>query len=851
VVRLLKHGLLVALVLAMGAGRQARAQELPVLLEAPAAPYPEAALAAGLEGTVLLSLEVSALGEVLHAEVTEPAGHGFDEAALEAASGFRFTPARTNTGEPVEATITYRYIFSVEDVPAVALAGQVRAAGTRQPLAAAHLILLSAEGHKRSATTDKEGGYRIADVPDGDYALVAEAAGFAESVAQVKVVAGEIAETTFYLRPSRRWEQQQADDEMIVEGERIEPELVERRLSADEVQRMPGTSGDIVRAVQSLPGVARSPFNAGQLVVRGTAPGDSAFTLGGAPIPIVFHFGGLSTILSPDILGEVAYMPGSYGVRYGRRLGGAVDLRTDKSAPERSRGYASVDLFQASLFVQGIISERWSLTFSGRRSYIDTLLAPVINQTESASVRLPSFTDAQLRALYRADDGGSVDIMVFTSDDRFSYTELDPDDPSEEVESLLKVQLSRGWLQWQEVLGGGWTTELTASGGPEETSATYQGEDEIFDERRSGALRLEAVRAVPAEGWAGWRLGIDVLAEEVAFSYAVEELSSFTTYTSDEAGEAQVLYPSVYVEQTQRAGRLEGVPGVRVDAMLTDTDFVALTVDPRLALRFQATDQTRLRAGIGRYSQFPLLRELIEPAGQPNLTPEWALQASAGVDHDFSAGFSGELTVYHLWLRDLVIGREDRFEFVLGPPPTPPLDTDAYANDATGLSTGAEGLLRYEDPRVAAWLGATLSRSTRVKRPGADRGRFEYDQPLVLTAAGSYKLPRSISLGARLRLASGNPYTPVANRGFDLDEHTWYPIYDLDNSARMPAFFALDLRIDKAWTFERWQLTGYLDLQNATNRRNVELINWSRDWSEELRVYGLPIIPAFGLKGAW
>ncbi|MFT4979213.1 MAG: hypothetical protein ACI8S6_005123, partial [Myxococcota bacterium] len=269
------------------------------------------------------------------------------------------------------------------------------------------------------------------------------------------------------------------------------------------------------------------------------------------------------------------------------------------------------------------------------------------------------------------------------------------------------------------------------------------------------------------------------------------------------------------------------------------------------ALRFQATDQTRLRAGIGRYSQFPLLRELIEPAGQPNLTPEWALQASAGVDHDFSAGFSGELTVYHLWLRDLVIGREDRFEFVLGPPPTPPLDTDAYANDATGLSTGAEGLLRYEDPRVAAWLGATLSRSTRVKRPGADRGRFEYDQPLVLTAAGSYKLPRSISLGARLRLASGNPYTPVANRGFDLDEHTWYPIYDLDNSARMPAFFALDLRIDKAWTFERWQLTGYLDLQNATNRRNVELINWSRDWSEELRVYGLPIIPAFGLKGAW
>jgi len=38
---------------------------------------------------------------------------------------------------------------------------------------------------------------------------------------------------------------------------------------------------------------------------------------------------------------------------------------------------------------------------------------------------------------------------------------------------------------------------------------------------------------------------------------------------------------------------------------------------------------------------------------------------------------------------------------------------------------------------------------------------------------------------------------------------------------------------------------------NATNRRNQELVNWSADYSREVPVYGLPIVPAFGLRGAW
>ena len=55
--------------------------------------------------------------------------------------------------------------------------------------------------------------------------------------------------------------------------------------------------------------------------------------------------------------------------------------------------------------------------------------------------------------------------------------------------------------------------------------------------------------------------------------------------------------------------------------------------------------------------------------------------------------------------------------------------------------------------------------------------------------------------------------------------------------------------MDKRYVFRAWALTTYLDLMNATDRRNQELVNWTADFGQEVPVYGLPIVPAFGLRG--
>lgn len=88
----------------------------PELVAFAEAVYPEQARATGREARVLLRLTIDAEGRVTEAEVTDPAGHGFDEAARDAALRLRFSPARRGD-RPVASRILYAYEFRLPPAP--------------------------------------------------------------------------------------------------------------------------------------------------------------------------------------------------------------------------------------------------------------------------------------------------------------------------------------------------------------------------------------------------------------------------------------------------------------------------------------------------------------------------------------------------------------------------------------------------------------------------------------------------------------------------------------------------------------------------------------------------------------
>jgi len=86
----------------------------PKVLRPVQAPYPRAALEAGVQGKVLLLITVDEYGRVTKARVLRGLRHGLDEAAVEAVKQFTFSPGTTDgRAEPME--IRYTYTFVLDD----------------------------------------------------------------------------------------------------------------------------------------------------------------------------------------------------------------------------------------------------------------------------------------------------------------------------------------------------------------------------------------------------------------------------------------------------------------------------------------------------------------------------------------------------------------------------------------------------------------------------------------------------------------------------------------------------------------------------------------------------------------
>ena len=111
-----------------------------------------------------------------------------------------------------------------------------------------------------------------------------------------------------------------ADDELEFEGtaevEAPPRDVTKRTVDNQVVQNMPGTRGDALRAIEIMPGVARTSIGQGDPILRGAAAGESQVFLDGIPVPFMFHFGGLTSFMSSRLVEKLDVYPGNFSARY-------------------------------------------------------------------------------------------------------------------------------------------------------------------------------------------------------------------------------------------------------------------------------------------------------------------------------------------------------------------------------------------------------------------------------------------------------------------------------------------------------------------------------------------------------
>ena len=829
------------LMVALAAPAAAAEPQLPTLVTRAPAVYPEGPLSEGRGALVPLKLTIDEEGHVVDASVIEPQGEGFDQAAEVAARQFQFTPARDEAGNPVASVVQFNFVFEASAAPIPRLTGTVDEAGIREPLEGIEITAAGPEGRRALAVTDADGRFVFVDLAPGPWIIAAEGGAFRTETMSVDVTEDGVAEAAIHLVRDARLEALNADVEVIITARRATSDITERNLSSDEIKYLPGTGGDVVKVVQNLPSVARAPLGIGQLIIRGAAPEDSRAFLDGSPIPLVFHFAGLTTVINNDIIEEVAFLPGNASVRYGRLLAGLVDIRSKATMPERSSGYLSIDVYQSTLFVEQRITDRSFLSLSGRRSYIDAVLNPLLKSTD-LTVQAPRYYDAQVRYFHQTDSGTVYDTLFFLSDDEFAFVGGDED----QVFASFGDQFQRLRFRRLAKLGDGWTEETVLGLGPERREFSFGRAAEAYEQRFNVSLREELAVGISEDRSLGGRFGLDLLSGEDRIYFEEARVPE------PEEAEAFLFAPAAYGEVTWRTGPVTWIPGVRADTLLYGTGYANFSVDPRMAARWTVGEFTVLKAASGRYSSLPTLRQVApESDGNPDLSFPRSWQNSIGIEQRITSRLTADASAFYNRLDDLIVGREDRLRFFTGPPPSGPFDTRPYANAGVGMICGAEALLKYQGPTSVGLISATFSHSQRQDRPNEDVELFAYDQPIVINALWSQQLARNWRLGGRVRYSSGNPYTPVVNSGLDATSRQFVPVYGERSSERLPSFVSVDVRFDKTWSFQNWKLEGWLDIQNVTFAQNPEVIGYTYDYRELDPITSNPPLPVLGLKGSW
>jgi TonB family protein len=816
------------------------------------APYPKEAEAQGIEANVILRLDIDKDGKVTAVAVSEPAGHGFDEAATEAAKRFVFEPARRGA-TPIPARILYRYSFTLtpaapatppEPVHTDNLRGHVVSAEGEASLAGAVVHVQPATGTELVVSTDAEGVWKVTDLAPGRYKVRIEAAGYDPVNAEEEVVAGSITDVTYRLSVKG------GPLEVTVRGERPPREVTRRTIEQREIARIPGTNGDALRSLLNLPGVARPPGLAGLLIVRGSGPQDTQTFIDGIFVPLVYHFGGLSSVVPTEMLEKIDFYPGNFSSQYGRVMGGIVDvgLRSPKD-DGRYHGLAQFDLIDGRVLVEGPLPglKNWRFLVGGRRSWVDVWLKPVLTATGAGVTSAPVYYDYQAFLETKPTSHSLLRFGVFGSDDGLEVLIRDP--AQQDPAFGGNLALHTGFYRFEALYRNDITEALRFS-----TVLSY-GLDRFdfglgalfFHLKSRGVINRSELSYKPVDGLT-LHGGIDLLYAPYDIDLRLPppprpgepSPGPFVSRPPRSLNVSDSFFrPAAYIEaEVTPTERIKIVPGLRVDYA---KDIESWDLSPRINARYDIAHdfpRSTVKGGVGLFHQPPQPQETSPVFGSPGLVSNRAVHYSLGFEQEITRPLEVSLEGFYKDLTHLV----GRLPNALG--------AYDYNNDGKGYVMGAEVLLKYKpDARFFGWLAYTLSRSTRQYPPDFRTTLFQFDQTHILTMLGSYRLGGGWEFGARYRLVSGSLYTPIIGGLFDADAGAYAGVAGVPYSERLPMFHQLDLRVDKQWRFASWMLSTYLDVQNVYNRPNPEDVTYNYNFSQK-RVQGfLPIIPSLGVRG--
>lgn len=664
-----------------------------------------------------------------------------------------------------------------------------------------------------------------------------------------------VSATASEMAPQASIKQTPAVEEVTVLGRKSDYSVITE--NAQKIIDVPGSLGDPLMAVFSLPGVISEGDGGGAPAVRGSSPSDNRYLVDGAPAAYVFHSFSTS-IFNENIIQDFELFSAGFGPRYSNAIGGIFDIKLRDPKAQDLKTKVDISILRAGVFVEGEVTENSAFYLSGRGSLLQYFFdADEAEKEDGIKVQdAPEDTDYQFKYQYRIGDDHKLTLSANGATDLAAaeFTELSTEvmeDPDLAGDAKIKNAFNNQSLRWQFAAGAGSELDLQM-GHYQKNDNTFWGGDKYFFDMTTNDIYALANYSFVLDDAHYFSLGAE--GHETQYSYDAR----FINYVCTEFDPDCELRRGDLVEANDEVTIRE------YSAYLNDhwviTDALALDVGvqthynnftdetfihPRMAVAWKFIDNWTLNTSAGSYNRLPDIDKTFPQIGSPELKSPTSNHYTLGIKQELANEWSWSITSYYKTMDDLPLASSVNDA-------SQPL----YTNNVEGEAYGVDLFINKGlTDRWYGWLAISASRSTRTNQLTDVEQDYYLDTPLVVNWVMNYQLSEKWDVGTRLTLQSGRAITPIIGvQPNPYFENRILPVYGEPYSENLPMYARLDLRFKREMTLWGYPGTYNIDILNALNRRNVtdRKLDYKRtrspqDFKLEDEV-GMGVIPAVGMS---
>lgn len=765
--------------------------------------------------------------------------------------------------------------------------GKIIELSTKQPIIGASIHI---DNTQFGTTTDTTGVFTINGIPVGTYAVTISSVGFqTKYISEISITANKTNYSEIELLEAAANLNEVVVRSFRGENNPLTP-VSAYSYSREEIFRNPGTQGDIMRALSSLPGVVSSGAQFSAIAARGQGTQDNVYMVDDIPVFNLSHMeaegfnsgfndpnGGRFSIFAPRIIDNVQFQNGGFDAVYGRRSSSYLGLGIKEGNKETWSFAGQFDLLGATLIADGPVSKKTSLFASGRYQNFYALQR-VLDMQNPVSVSFGDYlikTTTQLNAknklsflaMYNPEaPARSIDDIEAgynINDDNSGGTTLFDHRGSKALVGLNLRTLLDNKSYIKNVL---YFRSSTVDNKFGTFTPSIDAEGTILDPK-FGRYEDDLRRIKNNQQEFGYRsiytkrfnkltftAGVDAMYVNLDYERTLKRTDTVYTFRSTDPRPGptqyyQVLDPSLY-NSTFENSAFNGSgyiaaswavangftlnPGVRYDY----TGFTGQhTVSPRLSGTLMLNDKQSINFSSGIYYQDAAYSDVAGQSAVNQLKNERTFQNIVGYKYQFSSDLKLVVEGWHKQFDDLIV-QPNRVQSYLN-------------NNGTGYAYGAD--ISLTKRLSQKWYGA-ISYSYMESKRDDNNGLGEYDYtfniPHNFSLLGSYKPNNKWIFSGKFRYSTGRPTDEYIVHSDVLNEPNMLR-YSQEiiaiNGKRLPDYISLDVRVDYNMLMKKSTFSAFIDLANINNQFNINSEIFLPQTGKVFNI-GLGVFPTFGIR---